>query len=60
MVCVHVSVSEQAPALSNATQMELYEQRASQTRRYPPSVSTSPQKDMQPKVRRSYRPMGFS
>ncbi|XP_047672746.1 ubiquitin-associated protein 2-like isoform X6 [Tachysurus fulvidraco] len=41
--------SEQAPALSNATQMELYEQRASQTRRYPPSVSSSPQKDLQPK-----------
>ncbi|TSO05441.1 Ubiquitin-associated protein 2-like [Bagarius yarrelli] len=41
--------SEQAPALSNTTQMELYEQRASQTRRYPPSVSSSPQKDLQPK-----------
>ncbi|XP_060760933.1 LOW QUALITY PROTEIN: ubiquitin-associated protein 2-like [Neoarius graeffei] len=41
--------SEQAPALSNATPMELYEQRASQTRRYPPSVSSSPQKDLQPK-----------
>ncbi|XP_053087203.1 ubiquitin-associated protein 2-like isoform X2 [Pangasianodon hypophthalmus] len=41
--------SEQAPALSSATQMELYEQRASQTRRYPPSVSSSPQKDLQPK-----------
>lgn len=46
-----LSVSEQAPALSSATQMELYEQRASQTRRYPPSVSSSPQKDLQPKVR---------
>ncbi|KAM9434472.1 ubiquitin-associated protein 2-like isoform 2-T3 [Clarias gariepinus] len=41
--------SEQGPALSNASQMELYEQRASQTRRYPPSVSSSPQKDLQPK-----------
>uniref|UniRef100_A0A668ABK7 Ubiquitin associated protein 2-like n=1 Tax=Myripristis murdjan TaxID=586833 RepID=A0A668ABK7_9TELE len=35
-------------------QMDLYEQRASQTRRYPPSVSSSPQKDMQPKVRPQY------
>ncbi|XP_037395040.1 ubiquitin-associated protein 2-like isoform X1 [Pygocentrus nattereri] len=41
--------SEQTPALSTPTQMELYEQRTSQTRRYPPSVSSSPQKDMQPK-----------
>ncbi|XP_030644625.1 ubiquitin-associated protein 2-like [Chanos chanos] len=41
--------SEPAPALSNTNQMELYEQRANQTRRYPPSVSSSPQKDMQPK-----------
>uniref|UniRef100_A0A8C4FD54 Ubiquitin associated protein 2-like n=1 Tax=Dicentrarchus labrax TaxID=13489 RepID=A0A8C4FD54_DICLA len=39
------------PALSNSSQMDLYDQRASQTRRYPPSVSSSPQKDMQPKVR---------
>ncbi|XP_039977405.1 ubiquitin-associated protein 2-like isoform X2 [Xiphias gladius] len=31
------------------SQMDLYDQRASQTRRYPPSVSSSPQKDMQPK-----------
>lgn len=45
--------SEQATALSNPSQMELYEPRASQTRRYPPSVSSSPQKDMQPKVRQS-------
>ncbi|XP_036423051.1 ubiquitin-associated protein 2-like isoform X4 [Colossoma macropomum] len=41
--------SEQTPALSTPTQMELYEQRTSQTRRYPSSVSSSPQKDMQPK-----------
>ncbi|KAM4550483.1 ubiquitin-associated protein 2-like isoform 1-T1 [Fundulus diaphanus] len=41
--------SESAPALSNSSQMEMYDQRASQTRRYPPSVSSSPQKDMQPK-----------
>lgn len=43
--------SEQATALSNPSQMELYEPRASQTRRYPPSVSSSPQKDIQSKVR---------
>lgn len=41
--------SESAPAPSNSSQMEMYEQRAPQTRRYPPSVSSSPQKDMQPK-----------
>ncbi|XP_014846157.1 PREDICTED: ubiquitin-associated protein 2-like isoform X3 [Poecilia mexicana] len=41
--------SESTPALSNAGQMELYDQRAPQTRRYPPSVSSSPQKDLQPK-----------
>lgn len=35
----------------STSQMDLYDQRASQTRRYPPSVSSSPQKDMQPKVR---------
>uniref|UniRef100_A0A8C4FFJ8 Ubiquitin associated protein 2-like n=1 Tax=Dicentrarchus labrax TaxID=13489 RepID=A0A8C4FFJ8_DICLA len=34
---------------SASSQMDLYDQRASQTRRYPPSVSSSPQKDMQPK-----------
>ncbi|XP_046699806.1 ubiquitin-associated protein 2-like isoform X3 [Silurus meridionalis] len=34
---------------NSAIQMDLYEQRASQTRRYPPSVSSSPQKDLQPK-----------
>ncbi|XP_061903572.1 ubiquitin-associated protein 2-like isoform X21 [Entelurus aequoreus] len=34
---------------SPSSQMELYDQRAPQTRRYPPSVSSSPQKDMQPK-----------
>uniref|UniRef100_A0A8C1R561 Ubiquitin associated protein 2-like n=1 Tax=Cyprinus carpio TaxID=7962 RepID=A0A8C1R561_CYPCA len=43
--------NEQATALSNPSQMELYEPRASQTRRYPPSVSSSPQKDIQSKVR---------
>ncbi|XP_047460808.1 ubiquitin-associated protein 2-like isoform X3 [Mugil cephalus] len=41
--------SESTPSLSNSSQMDLYDQRASQTRRYPPSVSSSPQKDMQPK-----------
>uniref|UniRef100_A0A8C1A6V2 Ubiquitin associated protein 2-like n=1 Tax=Cyprinus carpio carpio TaxID=630221 RepID=A0A8C1A6V2_CYPCA len=41
--------NEQATALSNPSQMELYEPRASQTRRYPPSVSSSPQKDIQSK-----------
>uniref|UniRef100_A0A7N5ZSY3 UBA domain-containing protein n=1 Tax=Anabas testudineus TaxID=64144 RepID=A0A7N5ZSY3_ANATE len=45
------SCSESTPALSNSSQMDLYDQRASQTRRYPPSVSSSPQKDMQSKVR---------
>uniref|UniRef100_A0A671VTD9 Ubiquitin associated protein 2-like n=1 Tax=Sparus aurata TaxID=8175 RepID=A0A671VTD9_SPAAU len=43
--------SESTPALSNSSQMDLYDQRATQTRRYPPSVSSSPQKDMQPKVK---------
>ncbi|XP_032437032.1 ubiquitin-associated protein 2-like isoform X3 [Xiphophorus hellerii] len=41
--------SESTPALSNSSQMEMYDQRAPQTRRYPPSVSSSPQKDLQPK-----------
>ncbi|KAJ3608807.1 hypothetical protein NHX12_023337 [Muraenolepis orangiensis] len=41
--------SDSAPGLPNPSQMEMYEQRTSQTRRYPPSVSSSPQKDMQPK-----------
>ncbi|XP_030596233.1 ubiquitin-associated protein 2-like isoform X3 [Archocentrus centrarchus] len=41
--------SESTPALSNSSQMDLYDQRPSQTLRYPPSVSSSPQKDMQPK-----------
>uniref|UniRef100_A0A673LEX3 UBA domain-containing protein n=1 Tax=Sinocyclocheilus rhinocerous TaxID=307959 RepID=A0A673LEX3_9TELE len=41
--------NEQATALSNPSQKELYEPRASQTRRYPPSVSSSPQKDIQSK-----------
>nr|XP_020504219.1 ubiquitin-associated protein 2-like isoform X3 [Labrus bergylta] len=34
---------------SPSSQMDMYDQRAAQTRRYPPSVSSSPQKDMQPK-----------
>ncbi|XP_037549248.1 ubiquitin-associated protein 2-like [Nematolebias whitei] len=41
--------SESTPVLSNSSQMDMYDQRASQTRRYPPSVSSSPQKDMQAK-----------
>ncbi|XP_029976337.1 ubiquitin-associated protein 2-like isoform X3 [Salarias fasciatus] len=41
--------SESTPALSNSSQMDMYDQRPPQTRRYPPSVSSSPQKDMQPK-----------
>ncbi|XP_029023845.1 ubiquitin-associated protein 2-like isoform X2 [Betta splendens] len=41
--------SEPNPALSNSSQMDLYDQRASQTRHYPTSVSSSPQKDMQSK-----------
>ncbi|XP_054909661.1 ubiquitin-associated protein 2-like isoform X3 [Poeciliopsis prolifica] len=41
--------SESTPALSNSGQLEMYDQRAPQTRRYPPSVSSSPQKDLQPK-----------
>ncbi|XP_037120346.1 ubiquitin-associated protein 2-like isoform X4 [Syngnathus acus] len=41
--------SESTAALSNSSQMDMYEQRAAQARRYPPSVSSSPQKDMQPK-----------
>ncbi|XP_047200087.1 ubiquitin-associated protein 2-like isoform X4 [Hippoglossus stenolepis] len=41
--------SESTPALSNSSQMDLYDQRAPQNRRYPPSVSSSPQKDMQSK-----------
>ncbi|XP_061110190.1 ubiquitin-associated protein 2-like isoform X2 [Conger conger] len=36
------------PQAGGAGQPALYEQRATQTRRYPPSVSSSPQKDMQP------------
>lgn len=42
---------ESTPSLSTSSQIDLYDQRPSQTRRYPPSVSSSPQKDMQPKVR---------
>lgn len=38
-------------ALSHCSQMDLYDQRPPQTRRYPPSVSSSPQKDVQPKVK---------
>ncbi|XP_077447493.1 ubiquitin-associated protein 2-like isoform X7 [Stigmatopora argus] len=43
------SNNESTPALSNSSQMDLYEQRAPPTRRYAPSVSSSPQKDLQPK-----------
>ncbi|XP_026858119.2 ubiquitin-associated protein 2-like isoform X4 [Electrophorus electricus] len=46
--------SEQTPTLPNPTQMELYDQRGGQTRRYPPSVSSSPQKDIQPKVQNGF------
>uniref|UniRef100_A0A8D3CA58 Ubiquitin associated protein 2-like n=1 Tax=Scophthalmus maximus TaxID=52904 RepID=A0A8D3CA58_SCOMX len=42
-------LTESTPALSNSSQVDLYDQRAPQTRRYPPSVSSSPQKEMQPK-----------
>uniref|UniRef100_A0A8C6SDJ7 Ubiquitin associated protein 2-like n=1 Tax=Neogobius melanostomus TaxID=47308 RepID=A0A8C6SDJ7_9GOBI len=41
---------ESNAALSNSNQMDMYDQRPPQSRRYPPSVSSSPQKDMQPKV----------
>lgn len=41
--------SDSNAALSNANQMDMYDQRPPQSRRYPPSVSSSPQKDMQPK-----------
>ncbi|XP_075868275.1 ubiquitin-associated protein 2-like isoform X2 [Nelusetta ayraudi] len=34
---------------SPSSQMDLYDQRPTQTRRYPPSVSSSPQKDVQAK-----------
>lgn len=54
LFCADTISSESTPALPNPSQMDLYEQRASQTRRYPPSVSSSPQKDMQPKVRPHY------
>uniref|UniRef100_A0A8C7WQB5 Ubiquitin associated protein 2-like n=1 Tax=Oryzias sinensis TaxID=183150 RepID=A0A8C7WQB5_9TELE len=43
------SLSDDSTALSSSNQMDMYDQRAAQTRRYPPSVSSSPQKDMQPK-----------
>ncbi|XP_010900363.2 ubiquitin-associated protein 2-like isoform X4 [Esox lucius] len=43
------SSSEATPSLSNPSQMDLYEQRGPQVRRYPTSVSSSPQKDMQNK-----------
>uniref|UniRef100_W5MLI2 Ubiquitin associated protein 2-like n=1 Tax=Lepisosteus oculatus TaxID=7918 RepID=W5MLI2_LEPOC len=43
------SASESAPTISsNPSQATLYEQRSTQTRRYPSSVSSSPQKDLQP------------
>ncbi|XP_048880502.1 ubiquitin-associated protein 2-like isoform X7 [Brienomyrus brachyistius] len=49
------SLSGSAPSYPSQTvtsagpgQPALYEQRSTQTRRYPPSVSTSPQKDIQP------------
>ncbi|XP_064201521.1 ubiquitin-associated protein 2-like isoform X3 [Anguilla rostrata] len=42
------SYPPQAGSAGGAGQPALYEQRATQTRRYPPSVSSSPQKDMQP------------
>uniref|UniRef100_A0A8C3A022 Ubiquitin associated protein 2-like n=1 Tax=Cyclopterus lumpus TaxID=8103 RepID=A0A8C3A022_CYCLU len=49
--CQYITIcSESTPALSNSSQMDMYDQRASQNRRYPPSASSSPQKDMQPKV----------
>ncbi|XP_018592733.1 ubiquitin-associated protein 2-like isoform X15 [Scleropages formosus] len=41
------SYPSQAVPTGGAGQPALYEQRATQTRRYPPSVSTSPQKDLQ-------------
>uniref|UniRef100_A0AAV2KBN3 UBA domain-containing protein n=1 Tax=Knipowitschia caucasica TaxID=637954 RepID=A0AAV2KBN3_KNICA len=41
--------SESNAALSNSSQMDMYDQRPPQSRRYPASVSSSPQKDMQPK-----------
>uniref|UniRef100_A0A669CG00 Ubiquitin associated protein 2-like n=1 Tax=Oreochromis niloticus TaxID=8128 RepID=A0A669CG00_ORENI len=44
-----ILIHESTPVLSNSSQMDLYDQRPSQTRRYPPSVSSSPQKDLQPK-----------
>uniref|UniRef100_A0A3Q2PDS0 Ubiquitin associated protein 2-like n=1 Tax=Fundulus heteroclitus TaxID=8078 RepID=A0A3Q2PDS0_FUNHE len=51
---IKVSYLNTQTTLSNSSQMEMYDQRASQTRRYPPSVSSSPQKDMQPKVKLEY------
>ncbi|KAL4646676.1 ubiquitin-associated protein 2-like isoform X14 [Arapaima gigas] len=42
------SYPSQAVPPAGASQPALYEQRATQTRRYPSSVSTSPQKDLQP------------
>uniref|UniRef100_A0A3B3BI99 Ubiquitin associated protein 2-like n=1 Tax=Oryzias melastigma TaxID=30732 RepID=A0A3B3BI99_ORYME len=41
--------SDSTSALSGSNQMDIYDQRAPPPRRYPPSVSSSPQKDMQPK-----------
>ncbi|KAG9355291.1 hypothetical protein JZ751_000129 [Albula glossodonta] len=42
------SYPSQPGPTAGAGQPALYEQRATQTRRYPPSVSSSPQKDIQP------------
>ncbi|XP_062342483.1 ubiquitin-associated protein 2-like isoform X7 [Osmerus eperlanus] len=41
--------SESTAALPNPGQIDMYDQRAPQGRRYPPSTSTSPQKDLQAK-----------
>ncbi|XP_067112028.1 ubiquitin-associated protein 2-like isoform X9 [Osmerus mordax] len=43
--------SESTAALPNPGQIDMYDQRAPQGRRYPPSTSSSPQKDLQAKVR---------
>ncbi|XP_072572286.1 ubiquitin-associated protein 2-like isoform X3 [Paramormyrops kingsleyae] len=42
------SYPSQTVTAAGPGQPALYEQRSTQTRRYPPSVSTSPQKDVQP------------
>ncbi|KAL0962539.1 hypothetical protein UPYG_G00341420 [Umbra pygmaea] len=41
--------SEATPSLSNPSQLDMYDQRGTQVRCYPTSVSSSPQKDMQNK-----------